>query len=215
MASDQASAPIPGPPATEPVSGLDHDAAEALLTVLPRWLVIALCVTTFFLALASLFFAVLAPHRIENSLARTFLCVAIGVSLGLSTFILYPQRLQLTRVPRIDLAIQIMGPAVLMIVFSLLLLAIVPSPTKKTWEFFAPHQGGKAVTFHFSTSALKPVDKDFEYHLVGDNSGQLVGIFVAFPEGATSYKGEFKPGGFSEAVSVTFERGKEYFDVKP
>jgi hypothetical protein len=128
---------------------------------------------------------------------------------------MYPQRLQLSKIPGIDISVQIFGPAVLMIVFALFLLKFVPDPPQdKTWQLLVPHENGQAATYRFSTTELRAFGKDFQFRLLGEASGQLVGVFVAFEPGDSLYEGEFTAG-LRKGVKVSFKRDEGFFNVNP
>lgn len=192
-----AAPPPPAPPAV----------ARPLTSVMPRTLVIAFAVLAFVLANLLLLLGVLAPEKTENPTARFILCLAIALNLSIFLFVLYPQSIKITKVPLVDLTVQIVGPAALHIVLLLLIWKMMPEPPTVSERFFIPVENGRRVTrLSAETVVLKPYGEDFTYYKVPDEDGLLAGILVKFGRGKDEYKASFRAP-FYHPVEILFRRG--------
>src|SRR5712691_4321765 len=120
-------------------------AARPLTSVMPKAFVIAFASIAFVLA-NLLLLGVFSPETTENPAARFTLCLAIALNLSIFLFVLYPQAIKITKVPIINLTVQIVGPAALHIVLLLLVWKLMPEPPTKAERFFIPVENGARAT---------------------------------------------------------------------
>ena len=192
-------------------------AARPLTSVMPKGFVIAFASIAFVLANLLLLLGVFSPDTTENPAARFTLCLAIALNLSIFLFVLYPQAIKITKVPFINLTVQIVGPAALHIVLLLLVWKLMPEPPTKAERFFIPVENGARVTrIPAENVSLTPSGEDFAYYVVPDEKGLFAGIYVKFAAGRDVYKARFTAA-YYEAVEVVFRRGpgEGSFEVQP
>jgi hypothetical protein len=191
-------------------------AATPLTSILPKWLVVAFAIVAFILANGLLAIGLLWPEKFENPTARFVLCAAISLNLAVFFFVLYPQVVKLTKIPVLNLTIQLVGPIVLYIVVLLLLWKIMPEPPTIAYRFFIPHERGtRADRISAQLVTLSPAEESFVYHIVPDDNGLLAGVYIKFEAGKDRYKALFKAP-FYKPREVEFLRGsgEGVFDVE-
>jgi hypothetical protein len=193
---------------------------ETLTEVLPRWLVATLAVVTFVLAGVLFGFGLFSPERFDSPTARFVLCLAIALNLSVFFFVLYPKKVELTKIPGINLTVKLVGPIVLYIVVLLLLLKLMPeAPPPVAYRLFFPHEDGRRTErIRWQLVTLEPADEPFTFYLVpdGQDSSGLAAVCVKFESGRTRYKARFKAT-FYQPADVVFERGpaEGTFEVAP
>jgi hypothetical protein len=182
-------------------------AARPLTSIMPPALVIAFAAIAFVLANLLLVLGIFSPEKTENPAARFILCLAIALNLSIFLFVLYPQAVRITKVPVINLTVQIVGPAALHIVLLLLLWKLMPEPPTVAERFFIPvHDGQRATHIPPSNVNLTPIGEDFTYYFALDQDNLLAGIYVKFASGRDTYKAKLQIQ-FHDPVDVIFQRG--------
>src|SRR5207245_565526 len=132
-------------------------AATPLTSILPKWLVVVFAIVAFVLANGLLAVGLLWPEKFENPTARFVLCAAIALNLAVFFFVLYPQVVKLTKIPVLNLTIQLVGPIVLYIVVLVLLWKVMPEPPTIAYRFFIPYEAGtRADRMSAETVTLTP-----------------------------------------------------------
>ena len=115
-------------------------AARPLIAILPRWLVIAIALLAF-AAVSGLFvWAFVNASSFEGTFARFILCLSIALYLGLFLFIIYPWGYRLTKIPYVDLSVEVVGPAALFIILFVFLLRTMPAPAAGRLHVFVDRQ---------------------------------------------------------------------------
>src|SRR5439155_2769688 len=113
---------------------------------------------------------VFSPDTTENPAARFTLCLAIALNLSIFLFVLYPQAIKITKMPIINLTVQIVGPAALHIVLLLLVWKLMPEPPTKAERFFIPVENGERVTRIMAGNVtLTSVGEDFTYYIATED----------------------------------------------
>jgi hypothetical protein len=122
-------------------------------------------------------------------------------------FVLYPQVIKLTKIPVLNLTIQLVGPIVLYIVVFLLLWKIMPEPPTVAYRFFIPYEGStRADRISAELVTLAPSGESFAYYIVPDDRGLLAGVYVKFESGKDEYKARFATPYYKPA-DIVFQRG--------
>jgi hypothetical protein len=182
-------------------------AATPLTSILPKWLVVVFAIVAFILANALLTLGLLLPEKFENATARFVLCAAIALNLAVFFFVLYPQVVKLTKIPILNLTIQLVGPIVLYIVVLLLLWKVMPEPATVAYRFFIPYVGSvRADRISAETVTLTPSGEGFVHDMVRDERGFLAGVYVRFESGKDEYKARFGAP-FYKSADIVFRRG--------
>src|SRR5262249_9645282 len=182
-------------------------AATPLTSIFPKWLVVGFAVVALILAKAPLTVGLLWPEKFENATARFVLCAAIALNLAVFFFVLYPQVVKLTKIPILNLTIQLVGPIVLYIVVLLLLWKVMPEPATVAYRFFIPYEGStRADRISAETVTLTPSGEGFVHDMVRDGRGFLMGVYVKFESGKDEYKARFFAL-FYKPADIVFRRG--------
>jgi hypothetical protein len=192
------------------------DQPDAPLTsILPKQFVIALAVVAFLVASLLFGFGLVWPEKFANPTARFILCGAIALNLAVFFFVLYPQKLELSKIPYINLTIHLVGPIVLYIVMLLLLWKMMPEPSFVTYRFFVPYEENKRAERISGQARVTSTEEGFTCYVVPDENGLLAGVCVKFETGKDQYKASFKAP-YYKTIDVTFRRGsgEGAFDVE-
>jgi len=169
--------------------------------------VVVFAIVAFILANGLLALGLLWPEKFENPTARFVLCAAISLNLAVFFFVLYPQVVKLTKIPVLNLTIQLVGPIVLYIVVLLLLWKIMPEPPTVAYRFFIPYEGGtRADRISAQLVTLAPSEESFAYYIVPDDRGLLAGVYIKFEGGKDGYKARFSAP-YYKSTDIVFLRG--------
>jgi hypothetical protein len=183
----------------------NNNPSAGLTKIFPKQLVIALAISSFVLASILMACGLIWPEKFDNATARFILCAGIALNLAVFFFVLYPQEIKLTKIPLINVTIQLLGPIALYIVMLLLLWKMMPEPSPVVYRLFVPQEGGVRA-LRISGAKVSMEDESFQCYVVPQENGLLAGICVRFENGRDHAKGWFKAN-FYKTTEVNFDRG--------
>ena len=183
-----------------------HDPEAALTSIFSKKIVIRLAVGAIVVASILMTCGLVWPERFDNSTARFILCAAIALNLAIFFFVLYPQEIKLTRIPMLNVTIQLVGPIALYIVMLMLFWKMMPVPSLVAYRLFVPYEGGIRAQRISAQAKVSPRDERFECYIVPDEDGLLAGVCVRFESGQDHYKAWFKAP-YYKPTEVIFDRG--------
>jgi hypothetical protein len=183
-------------------------ASRPLIAILPRWLVIVIAALAL-CAVSGLFvWAFLKPSQFEGTFARFILCLSIALYLGLFLFIIYPWGYRLTKIPYVDLSVEVVGPAALFIILFVFLLRTMPAPAGGRLHVFVDRQQHEIQVADIGTVDLQFIGGTTPtYFLVpGPNHESLHGIFVLYPENVSRLRATIRVAQVFRPQQIEFQR---------
>lgn len=190
-------------------SGADKsDAAKPLIAILPRRVVVIIAVAAFLLAICLIVWALVRPIDFATSFARFILCLAISFSLGVFLFVSYPSDYRLTKVPLVDLPIEVVGPAALFLILLSVLLKLMPVPEGGRLHLFVDRSGQEINAADIGTVILSFEGGEApRYYLIpGENCQSLRGIYVYYAEAVRSLKASIKAAKAFKSEEIELQR---------
>jgi hypothetical protein len=175
-------------PSTRPPTVPPPDPGAPLISVLPKGTVIKLAVVAFVAALLLILWPLIEKARFDGQFARTVLAIGFSLVAGIFLFVLYPWNFRLTKIPLIDLSVELAGPIVLFIGLTLFIREIVPNPEGGRVHRLSQENGSPLIISDLSRVEIGFPDEQTEpaYHLVlAPDRRTLHAIYVVYPEGKT------------------------------
>jgi hypothetical protein len=186
----------------------NNNPEQPLIAVLPRPVVIGIAIADLVVATALLLWALRIPTDFEGTFTRFVLSLGLALFAGVFLFILYPWNYRLTKIPGIDVSVELAGPAVLVIVLFLFINRYMPAPESGRLHVFVDAAGREADAAEFAnaklqfTDVLKP-----EFHLVPSADGRYVyGVYIRYPENTHAVNGELSLGPVFQPEKLSFAR---------
>lgn len=165
---------------------------------------------------AAIFCIVLArPQIVESSTVRYMICLFLSLCLAIAFFVFWPARLEMERVPIINLPVRVTGPVVLWFIVFTLFLNTMPREERFARIYKAVSNGREYLFMYDRNTKLDRNDgSPLVYQLVPnrDRLGELFGIYVEFKPGEQSIPARLTHYGH-DPLDVVFERDKTTFDV--
>jgi hypothetical protein len=184
------------------------DAARPLIAVMPRWLVVVIAVAGLLAATGALVWAIRSPADFAGTFPRFLLCFTLALNGGVFLFVLYPWNYRLTKIPGIDLTMEVVGPAALIIILFLFLNRYMPAPESGRFHVFIDASGQEADAAEFANAKLQFSDTvKPEFYLVPATDGRhLYGVFIRYPENMPTVNAVIDLGLVFEPEKITFQR---------
>lgn len=207
MAPNQIPTP---PPAPAPAPALP--AAQPLIAILPRRLVIVIAMVGLVLVTGLLVWALARPEDFDGAFARFVLSVGLSLYLAVFLFIIYPWEYRLTKIPYIDLSVELAGPVVLCIALFWFFFRVMPAPEGGQLHLLGDSEGQEiASAGDISIAKLRFAERgEVEYHFIPIRKGEFLvgihGVYLRYPEGVTRLKAWIKPGLPFKEQEVEFRR---------
>jgi hypothetical protein len=185
-----------------------NNPAQPLIAVMPRWLVVAIAVAGLLAATGALVWALRSPTDFAGTFPRFLLCFALALYGGVFLFVIYPWNYRLTRIPGIDLSMELAGPAALIIILFLFLNRYMPAPESGRFHVFMDVNGQEADAAEFANATLRFTDTvKPEFYLVPATDGRhLYGVFIRYPENTPKANAVMDLGQVFAPEPLTFDR---------
>lgn len=184
----------------------NNDPGRPLLSILPRWMLIALTVAAFALTAGGLLLGIFRAELFEHPIARFCLCATIAAYFSVFLFVLYPQTVKISAIPGIKLpvGVKLVGPVALFIVLLLILLQWMPiaAPGRFFRADYAPGQD----LVHVDNFYVTAIGEAVEPSIVVDKAHFVKGIYVKFSNNHDQYQAQITVD-YRPPLTCDFERG--------
>jgi hypothetical protein len=173
--------PPKAPNAPAPQAGGQVNPANQALKIFDRKTVSAVALASFVLSVVLLIVAAVFPDHFGGPPSRFFLFVCVSFTLAVFLWVLFPQDLQLTRLPQVDLTFRLAGPPVLFFLTLYVLTTWFPKDTPQTCYYPVEYAEGvvsppaEQITYNGQAghTRLTPVTD-------GGLNNQLIGLVARF-----------------------------------
>lgn len=202
-------------PASPPKDDEGGDPARNLQSIFSRRLLTALAVLSFVVALALFLLGIFRPDMFRDAFARFAFCGALSVYAGIFLFVLYPSRIELLKVPLLNIELngRVVGPAALILILFPILWKNAPlPPTGRLFEVTS-FEGAGDPPYKAALTKIKRRDggPSVRTFVIPENlQGDLGAVYIEFPYGENKVDARMHYGEPPNLrYDVTFERGAE------
>jgi len=163
----------------------DSSPQEVLISILPRWTVVVLCMVAFFFMTGFLVVLVIFPKyflSLETPFSRFWLCLAVATYFSVFFFVFYPQRIVLESFPKFDMPTRVVGPVALCLFLLWILVEMCPQPVVGVLHEVRYASGLEAVDLR--TIRVRTEDSRYKlYALASDDKVSFGGLYIQYPPG--------------------------------
>jgi len=198
------------------------DYSKPLLSVLPKWLVVALFVICFCLILVGAYLTIFRHQLFVVPMARVGLILITSLALSIVIVVLYPSKIE-TPIPGLGTVARVTGLfGAFVLIWSFLDARLPPCTTDRFYAAYEQNSNPNHYLQLADVSNLKlefsPETMNMVHPVVGPNGKDVIGLVVQFPagSGAESIEGTFTLP-YRDPTTVHLSRfgGDDFFRVNP
>jgi hypothetical protein len=192
-----------------------NSAGKLLISVLPKWLVILIAVLSLVLVAGLLAWGILNPNFFESEFTRFMLCLGLSLFMGFFLFVAYPWDYRMTKIPRIQISMEIVGPAALILFLVCFLDAWMPSPTTGRLHKFTDQNNNAVLTdIQHIKMNFDEANEPVYYWVLDKNGTSFHGVYIIYPENKQSLSADIQPSYQYKAERVDLNRRDEVYKLK-
>ena len=194
-----------------------RSAVAVLREIVPKRILIVLMMIFVGLAVVPLLLGAFVPTTYSTGMGRFCLKLLLSVSLAVFMFVLYPDDIHISKIPWLNVGLQVGGPVALFFVIFGLMTKYMPDDRGRFFRAF--DQGTENTLIAHDIVSLGPGDQTpgWYYKVIDPDPSkrQLVGVYVHFDSSAQSQKASVYVGA-EKTGDVAFDLyGTDTFPLRP
>lgn len=189
-------------------SNVPLDPGKPLVRIFPLWAVIAIAIVALAATAALLVWALLCPSRFDGIFSRFILSLGLSLGTGFFLFVVYPWGFRLTKIPGLDVSVEIVGPAALILILLFVLLRHMPVPEAGRLHLLVDRDGNRIEYADIGTVTIESMDGLPQkcWMVADENRHSLMGVYVWYPDNRRTIKFKIKPARVVKAEEIVFSR---------